>query len=141
MDYALKRRTSDAFDAVTEAVERSIGAHGFVVAGSHDMHVTLAHKGFRIHPVRIYELRDPAAGRRAREVGGVGEFGPDVMPGRISVFVENGDVVVAAVKPGVVTDMFPEAGLDAAARELERRIVRVVEDAVDGPIGELEGVR
>jgi hypothetical protein len=130
VDYALKRRASGEFGAVTQAVERSIAAHGFVVVGAHDMHVTLAHKGFTIHPVRIYEIRDRDRGSHRLA---------DALAGRISVFIESGEVVVAAVRPGIVAHMFPDDGLEEAARDLEHRIARIVEAAVDGAAEERVG--
>ena len=59
MDYAYKRTTTGSFDGVARDVERSIDAHGFLVSGIHDVHVTLAAKGFHIRPLRIYEVREP----------------------------------------------------------------------------------
>lgn len=130
VEYALRRATPGAFGDVAEAVERSIDAHGLVVVGAHDVHVTLATKGFRIHPVRIYEIRD-AGSTGAGAGGSLRAASPDSVPGRINVFVEGGDVVVAAVRPNVITQLFPESGLEEAAADMERRVVAVVADALD----------
>jgi uncharacterized protein (DUF302 family) len=138
VDYALKRTAREPFGVVTEAVERSIEAHGFLVVGEHDVHATLARKGFRIHPVRIYEVRDSST----RETP-AGSIVPDrlragIIPGRISVFLEGDEVAVAAVRPSVVSEMFPEVGLEDVASEMEQRLIAVVDDAVDGLAGSAE---
>ena len=123
VEYALKRIACGTFEEVTDALERSIETYGFVVVGAHDVHVALEAKGFRIHPVRIYEIHKPEEERHS--LGRV-----DLLPGRISVFMEGEDVAVAVIKPEIVTRMFPEAGLDSMAASLEKEIVAVVEGAV-----------
>lgn len=128
MDYALKIRVSGTFDVVTQAVERAISAHGFVVVSAHDVHVTLAIKGFSIKPIRIYEVRDPEDSSDPMSVRGADL--PDAMSGRISVFVDGTDVVIAVVRLGIVTQMFPDVDHGDATEAFERRIMQIVEDAV-----------
>ena len=131
VDYAYKRTTVGGFEAVARDVERSIDAHGFLVSGIHDVHVTLAAKGFHIRPLRIYEVREP----RDRFVPtGPANVAQDpratlVMPCKINVFEEGDSVAVAAILPSIMRKVYPEAQLDGIVEEIEERVVRIVDDA------------
>ncbi len=133
MDYSYKRAGTRGFAETVGAVERSIRAHGFAVAQMHDIQATLAAKGFRIDPLRIYEIegRRPLLGDGMAEPGHRGhEKLAMLMPCRVNVFVEDGDVVVAAVRPTVMCRVFPEAELDEVASAVEAIVVELVDEAV-----------
>ncbi|HEX9094035.1 MAG TPA: DUF302 domain-containing protein, partial [Coriobacteriia bacterium] len=62
--YDYRRDCSSGFDEAVVAVEESLSRHGFTVRTVHDIQATLAAKGFRIRPIRIYEVvgpRDPGS--------------------------------------------------------------------------------
>lgn len=133
MDYSYRRVGQKDFTETVGAVERSIRAHGFAVSHVHDLQATLASKGFAIEPLRIYEI----AGRRSLLGDGTaepprvrGEKMERLMPCRVNVFVEDGDVVVAAVRPTMMCRVFPEAGLDEVAQAVEAIVVELVDEAV-----------
>lgn len=133
MDYAYKRAGSKSFGEVIGAVERSISAHGFAVEHMHDIQATLASKGFEIEPLRIYEI----TGRRTLLGDGMAEPGhpgydkiSHLMPCRINVFIEDEQVMVAAVRPTVVCRMFPEAELENLATALDAIVLELVDEAV-----------
>lgn len=131
MEYAIRRVAEGSFEQVLETLERSIHAHGFVVAGSHDVRATLEHKGFSIRPIRIYEVRYPRP-ETADE-----HLTPGLMmPGRISVFEENGHVIVAALQAGIASDIFPDSGLETALADLGERIAAIVNDVAGAPGGQ-----
>jgi uncharacterized protein (DUF302 family) len=133
VDYAYKRISNGAFESVSKDVERAIDAHGFIVSGIHDVHVTLAAKGFHIRPLRIYEVREP----RDRYVpAGPGSVAQDprstlVMPCKINVFEEGDRIAVAAILPSIMRKVYPEAQLDGIVEDIEDRVVRIVDDATD----------
>lgn len=133
MEYSYKRVGSRDFAETVGAVERSIRAHGFAVSHVHDIQATLASKGFDIDPLRIYEIdgRRPLLGDGMTEPGHAGHDKLEkLMPCRVNVFVEEGDVVVAAVRPTVMCRVFPESGLDEVARAVEAIVVELVDEAV-----------
>jgi uncharacterized protein (DUF302 family) len=133
VDYSYKRVGSKGFTETVGAVERSIRAHGFAVAFMHDIQATLAAKGFEIDPLRIYEIdgRRPLLGDGMAEPGHRGHDKLEkLMPCRVNVFVEDGDVVVAAVRPTLMCRVFPEEGLDDIARAVEAIVVELVDEAV-----------
>jgi uncharacterized protein (DUF302 family) len=62
--YDYRRESAASFDDAIESVEAALGRHGFTIRIMHDIQATLASKGFRIKPIRIYEVdgpSDPAA--------------------------------------------------------------------------------
>jgi uncharacterized protein (DUF302 family) len=133
VDFSYKRVGSRGFTETVCAVERSIRAHGFAVAQMHDIQATLASKGFAIDPLRIYEIagRRPLLGDGMAEPGHRGHEKLELlMPCRVNVFIEDGDVVVAAVRPTVMCQVFPDRGLDEVARAVEAIVVELVDEAV-----------
>ena len=54
MDYAYKRIGAKGFRDTIDAVERSVGLHGFVVQAYHDIQGRLASKGFPIQIGRAH---------------------------------------------------------------------------------------
>lgn len=122
MEYAYKRIGAKGFRETIEAVERSVGLHGFVVQEMHDIQERLVAKGFPIRPLVIFEIA-PAEER--------GEPGLSLlMPCRIHVYEEGPDVIVAAIRPTLFAAVFPEHGLDGLAEEIEQVVVKVVDSAV-----------
>lgn len=126
MEYAYTRSTNECFDTIIEALEAAVAANGFVVDDVHDLHRTLAAKGFPISPLRVYEVRAGDA------------FWPAAPPGlelvfpcRMSVCVEDGHTVVAAIRPSLAARVFPEARLEAVAERIEARVVKIIDSAVD----------
>jgi uncharacterized protein (DUF302 family) len=122
VDYAYKRVGTRSFKETIEAVERSVELHGFVVQRYHDIQERLASKGFPIRPLVIFEIAP--AGESEDESLAM------LMPCRINVYEEEGDVVVAALRPTLFRVVFPEHDLDALAAEVEAVVVGVVDQAV-----------
>ncbi len=123
MEYAYKRVGSESFDSTVDAVERSVGRHGFVVHQCHDIHKRLAAKGFPIRPLVIFEV--------APEAESPEEAISLLLPVRVNVYEEGGSVTVSALRPSVFAAIFPERGLDELAMEVEKVVVAIVDGAVD----------
>lgn len=122
MDYAYKRVRSGTFRNAIEAVERAARAHGFVVCRVHDIRGALEAKGFRIRPLSILEL----------EFEGDGDADPTLSllnPVNVNVYEEGEGVWVAALRPTLFCQVYPEHELDTAAAILERQVVAVVDEA------------
>jgi uncharacterized protein (DUF302 family) len=124
VDYAYKRVVDRSFEETIEAVERSIEAHGFSVSGLHDVHHTLAAKGFTIRPLRIYQLVEKQQEAEDPRV----EL---LLPARVHVFEDEGGVVVAALLPSIMCQVYPRARLDELASVLEGRVIDLVDHAVE----------
>ncbi len=84
------------------------------------MQASLAAKGFPIGPLRIVEL-------------GLAENGEDpilslMLPCRLNIYAEGGRVVIAALRPSVFLEIYPERNLEQAARDLENAVMAVVDE-------------
>lgn len=124
MDYTYKRVSHQSFGETLDAVERAVEECGFVTVHVHDIGAALASKGFPIQPLCVYEIeqRVPEADSGMLDI---------LMPCRVNVYVEADEVVVAAIRPSVVTWMFPEASLERLASRIERSVEELV-DCVAG---------
>ena len=54
------------------------------------------------------------------------------MPCRVNVFMEGEKVVVTALRPTLLCQVYPDAGLDGLAEAVEKAVIQIVDDAVDG---------
>lgn len=122
MEYAYKRVGSRGFRETIEAVERSVAECGFVVYESYDIQRRLSAKGFPISPLVIIEIV-PAQEDDDENLA-------LLMPCRIHVYEEFGDVIVAALRPSLFTAVFPEHEMDEIAEKVERVVISVVDGAV-----------
>ena len=118
------------FPCAVEALEGSLSRHGFSVRTVHDIQATLAAKGFRVNPIRIYEV--DALGNPSVQTGtsACDSKMQKLMPCRVNVFEDAGHVVVTMLRPTLLCRVFPDEQFDDAASALERVLVAVVDDAV-----------
>jgi uncharacterized protein (DUF302 family) len=136
VEYDYRRETPMTFGDAVLAVEQSIALHGFAVRTIHDIQATLAAKGFQIKPIRIYEIEGSPAAFASAGVPGIWPSGDSrfatLMPCRINVFMEGDRVVITALRPTLLCQVYPDAGLDALAGAVEKAVLEIVDDAVDG---------
>lgn len=122
MEHAYKRRAARPFGATIEAVERSVRSHGFVVRHKYDIGGTVVAKGFTIRPLVILEIgpeEEPAEAPLSL-----------VLPCRINVYEEDGETVVAALRPTLFRAVFPEHRLDEVVEAVEATVIGIVDGAV-----------
>jgi uncharacterized protein (DUF302 family) len=121
VEFAYKRESTAGFADTMVAVERAARGHGFTVRHSYDIRAALAAKGFPIRPLVIFEIA-PAEDELDDAV-------TLLMPCRIHVYEEGEAIVVAALRPTLFREVFPEHDLDAIAQRVEREIIEVVDAA------------
>lgn len=121
MEYTYKRIATLGFEDTRRAVEREAGSHGFEVRHVHDLQATLAAKGFPIKPLCIYELwlLDEAASSASEA--------HLLLPCRLHVYIEEGDVCVAAIRPTLAALMFPEYDFGGMDDRIETQVVKLVD--------------
>lgn len=124
VEYAYTRCGKHGFAATIDAIEQAMFVHGLVVDNVHDLHLTLAAKGFAISPIRIYEVRT-GEGFWKSEPPGLDL----VLPCKVSVCEERTGIVVSAIRPSLAARVFPEAHLDAVARRIEDVVLTIVDEA------------
>lgn len=120
MEYTYKRVVPRSFEETRRAVEEMAAKHGFVVHHVHDLQAALAAKGFPIHPLCIYELAlsEPDAHCASSTV---------LIPCRLHVYVEDGEVCVAAIRPTLATVIFPELEFGGTDRRIEAAVCLLVD--------------
>jgi len=123
-DYTVE--TSKSMDEAVAAIEATAQEKGFRVLYIHDVQATLAAKGFDIEPMKIIEICNA---RFANQVLAKDKKISLMLPCPISVFVEQGKTFISAFKPRVLVDYFPTVGLEEIAGEVEKIVIRLVEEA------------
>ena len=110
LDYTVP--TAKSFNEAVEAVVDAAGVHGFRVQFVHDVAKTLAEKGFDRSPVTIVEMCNAkyAAETLARDI----KIGL-MLPCPVMVYVESGEVFISAMRPSLISAVFPAAELDDVA--------------------------
>jgi uncharacterized protein (DUF302 family) len=131
--YDYRRECDLDFAGAIDAVERSLSRHGFAVRTVHDIQATLAAKGFRIKPIRIYEVDGPRDATTERRPGAspVDPRLQKLMPCRVNIYEDDtGHIVVTILRPTLLCRVFPEEDLEDAAAALERVLIAVLDEAV-----------
>ncbi len=127
-DQLLYRLESDKpFDTVVTNIEKQVPENKFRVLAVHDVQETLAEKGFTREPLKIIEVcnagfADTALGKTIN----VALF----MPCKLTVYPENGKTVVNLARPSMIAQMMPDAGLDELAGQVEKQLIKVMEESI-----------
>lgn len=124
LDYSVATKKTPA-DAVA-AVVAATGAHGFKVQFIHDVQQTLAEKGFDRQPLTIIEVCNA---KFAHAVLAADPLIGLMLPCPIMVFVENGETLIATMKPSLIAGFFPEADIVSVAKQVEDVLVAVIDEA------------
>jgi uncharacterized protein (DUF302 family) len=125
-DIGYRVESKRPFEEVTSRLEAAIPQNGFRVLAVHDVQKTLEDKGFDSKPLKIIELCNAKFAHEAlsREI--------DVamlMPCKIVVRSEGTGSVMTMVRPSMISQFFPTAGLDKLAAEVEDVMKRIMDEA------------
>lgn len=126
MDFTYKQTGTQDFASTVDAVERIVRSHGFVLSRTHDIRATLASKGFQIQPLMIFEV---VVGASAGPSGIAERDLVNVC--RLHIYVEDDSVRVTAIRPTIMSKVFPDAEAQEEAAAFEDAVVQLV-DAVVG---------
>ena len=118
--------TLKPFDEAVRAVEEKSAAKGFRVLHTHDVAATLAEKGFRREPLKIIEVCNARYANEALQ--------KDIrlalmLPCPISVYTERGKTFVSTFRPSAFPDLFPKAGIESMAAEVEKAVLEIINEA------------
>jgi uncharacterized protein (DUF302 family) len=98
----------------------------FGVLGSIDIRQKLQEKGLTFaRECLVFEVCNPQA---AKQVLDSNPAISAALPCRISVYREDGKTKIAAILPGALLSMFPNPELKPVAEEVERTIIRIMQD-------------
>jgi uncharacterized protein (DUF302 family) len=118
--------TKKNFDEAVGAVEDESVQKGFRVLHTHDVAATLQEKGFSREPLKIVEICNA---RYASEVLKKDVRVSVMLPCPISVYRQDGKTWITTLLPTSIAELFPNAGIDAVASEVEKRVLEIVSSA------------
>ena len=123
-----KLTTGKTLNDVTAALENAAKAHHFGVMHVHNLKETMAKKGVEFErECRIFEVCQP---QQAKKVLDENMSVSTALPCRISLYEEDGQRVLATLKPTALLEMFNVPQLRTVAQEVEETIVQIMKEAV-----------
>lgn len=118
-----QKTVSDAAAALQTAVE----ANHFGVLHVHNLKETMHKKGVNfVHPCLIFEVCQP---QQAKTVLDANMSISTALPCRISIYEQDGETVLATLRPTILLAMFNSPQLASVAEEVEATIVKIMNEA------------
>ena len=120
--------TAKPFDRASADLEAAVKRHGFGVLHVHDLGATLRAKGVAFdEECKVYEVCNP--GHAAQVLKSDMRLNM-ALPCRVSVFTEKGKTKIGFIEPvQMLSALSRDPALIQTAKEVEEKIVRMVEDA------------
>lgn len=120
--------TSDKpFGDVVANIEKHAPEHQFRVLHVHDVQATLAEKGLTRDSLKIIEVCNSGFAHTALQKDiQVALF----MPCKFTVYTSGRQTVVSLGRPTMISQMMPAAGLEELAAQVERTLIKVMEESV-----------
>lgn len=126
-DIHYSKTTNNDFTEVVEIIKTSIAENSFKILHIHDVQATLAGKEIEHSPYLIVEFcRAPAAKQVLDSNPMIGLM----LPCKIIIFEVDGKVTVSAIRPTIISRLFPETDLGDLPERIEADIVRVVDKVI-----------
>lgn len=125
-DFEYSRETTKQFDEAVRAIEERTAQNGFRVLHTHDVAATLAEKGFARDLIKIVEICNA---RYANEALKKDIKVALMLPCPIVVYIENQKTHISAMRPSLLSEFYPQAGLGQLAAEVEKAVLRIVDEA------------
>lgn len=125
-DFKYTVESSKGFDDAVRAVEEKAAEKGFRVLHTHDVAATLTEKGFPREPLKIVEVCNA---RYASEVLNKDISVALMLPCPISVYTQQGKTRISTMLPSVLSEFYPQAGIEATAAAVEKTVLQIVDEA------------
>ncbi len=114
-----------SFNEAAESLEKTSPERGFRILAIHDTQATLAEKGFKIDPLKIFEVCNASFAYKALNANiDVSLF----IPCKIVVRDEKGKTIISLARPSMISEMLPGSGLDEIAAEVEKQLIKIVDE-------------
>ena len=114
---------------VEEAVARvstKAAELGFRVLHVHDFAATLVEKGFSCEPLKVVEICNA---KYASQVLNKDVKISLMLPCPISVYIRDGRTHISTMLPSLLSQFYPEAGIESLAQEVEKTVIRIIEES------------
>lgn len=126
MELAYTKKSQKKFDEAVAKVEEITAAKGFRVLHIHDVKATLREKGFERGPFNIIEICNA---RFAHQALGTTEDVGLFMPCKINVYIKNGETMISAMRPAMISEFFADPHLKELAEEVDTIVRSIVDEA------------
>jgi len=114
-------------DQVCAGLEEAVPAHGFGLIAIHDLRETMAKKNVVFdRECRVFEVCNPHQAKRVLEAR---MEVSSALPCRISIYEQDGKVVLSTMRPTAMMGLFEVPALDAVAAEVEASIMAIMQNA------------
>lgn len=124
-DFAYIVETKKTFDEAVVSVLKAVELKGWALFQVYDVKERLSAKGFEQKPLKIIEI---CSGKYANQFLNKNRLISLFMPCKINVFEENGKVKIAAMKPVMISQFFPEVNKEEA-EQVEKEVIEIVNNA------------
>ncbi len=127
MNFDYTVTTNKDFDAAVKSVQEEIAKAGMRVLYVHDVQQTLEEKGFVRDPFKIIEFCNA---KYANEF-----LNADIkiglcMPCKINVYIHDGQTFVSGMRPSILPQFFPDAGLGDKPQEIDGIVQTIINNAI-----------
>ncbi|MFH2035657.1 MAG: DUF302 domain-containing protein, partial [Candidatus Zixiibacteriota bacterium] len=110
---------------ISERIERISPEKGFRVLAVHNVQETLAGKGFKVEPLKIFEVCNAGFAYKAIQNDiSVAMF----MPCKIVVREAENKTTLTLVRPSMIAEFLPEAGLNDMAADVEKQLLGIMDE-------------
>lgn len=120
-------KSSKPLERVARDLEAAVTRHKFGVLGVHDLKAKMVEKGVPFaRECRVFEVCNPHQASRVLEAN---LSISTALPCRISVYEEDGQTVLATIKPTRMIDLYSTPELKGVAQEVEATLARIMDEA------------
>ena len=126
MELGYTQKTGNSFDEVVAKIEELTASKQFRVLHVHNVQQTLKDKGFEREPYKIIEICNAKFAYTALGVT------PDVglfLPCKINVYTKDGETVITAMNPKMISEFFDDPKLKELADEVDKIVRSIVDEA------------
>lgn len=123
----IKRSTQKSVNEAGACLRIAVEANGFGVMHMHNLKESMAKKGVELgRECLIFEVCHP---HQAKKVLDLDMSISTALPCRISIFKEDGDTIIAAIRPTSLLALFTTPQLPQAAQEVEDTMTKIMTEA------------
>jgi len=121
--------TKKSIEQVSEDLIQAVSEHKFGVLHIHNLKETLNNKGIEYHnECRVFEVCNP---HKAKEIMDIEMSLNLVLPCRVSVYEENGKILIGMIKPkSLLLQLSDDNSLITVAEEVEATMIKIIQQAI-----------
>ena len=124
-DFTYIVETDKSFDEAVVSVLKNVESLGWTLFNIYDIKERLAAKGFKQDPLKIIEI---CSGKYANSLLNKNKLISLCIPCKINVFMENGKVKIAGMRPTILSKFFREIKKEEV-EEVEKVIKEIIDNS------------